>query len=63
MHMWNLQIGWRGPNLEATELAVQLEDLLHQVWKSERWWRVDDRLDLAARLARATETGHAPRTG
>jgi hypothetical protein len=48
--MWNMQVKWRGPNVEAAKLAVELEDLLHQVWECERWSRLEDRLDLAARV-------------
>jgi hypothetical protein len=48
--MWHIRMKRREPNVEAAELAVQLEDLLHQVWECERWWRLQDRLDLAARI-------------
>jgi hypothetical protein len=48
--MWSIGIRRRGPNRKAAELAVQLEDLLHHVWVCERWWRLDDRLELAARM-------------
>lgn len=37
--------------MEAAELAVELEDLLHHVWRCERSWHLDDRLDAAARAA------------
>ena len=41
----------REPNPRAAELASQLEDLLHLVRECESWWCLDDRLDLAARIA------------
>jgi len=47
--MWDMQGKWRGRNGEAASLAVDPEDLLHQVWLCERWSRLEDRLDLAAR--------------
>ncbi len=31
------------------DLPSQLEELLHQVWRSEADWRLDDRIDLALR--------------
>lgn len=41
-----------GPNREADRLAglaLQLEDLLDQVWRCEKDWRLDDRITLACR--------------
>jgi hypothetical protein len=40
----------REPSTDAAEIAGQLEDLLHLVWECERWWSLEDRLDLAARV-------------
>ena len=37
------------------DLQTQLEDLLNQVWMSEKEWRLDDRISLSQRL------GHGPR--
>ncbi len=54
--MWNFPIKWRA-NKKAAALADQLEDLLHQVWECDRWWRLEDRLDLAARVAIPRHTG------
>ena len=47
---------WRSPSKprnvpeDAPDLATQLEDLLHAVWAAEADWRLNDRLDLAARV-------------
>ena len=30
----------------ATDLQTQLESLLNTVWRSERMWRLEDRIDL-----------------
>jgi hypothetical protein len=32
------------------DLPTQLEGLLHVVWSCERWWAVEDRVDLAVRV-------------
>lgn len=45
-------LGRGGANREATrlaELAVQREELLSQVWRCEREWKLDDRIDFACR--------------
>ena len=56
--MWNTSSKGRAPKgTRAAELASQLEDLLHQVWECERWWSVQDRLDLAARIEAARRGG------
>jgi hypothetical protein len=39
------------PSDGAMDLQTQLEELLHQVWRSEADWRLDDRIDLALRVA------------
>ena len=33
------------------DLATQLEDLVIEVWRCEADWRVDDRIDLALKVA------------
>ena len=39
------------------DLQTQLEDLLNQVWVSEKEWRLDDRISLSQRLAHGRRTG------
>ena len=38
-----------------SDLDTQLESLLHTVWECERRWAVDNRIDLAIRLAEAEQ--------
>jgi hypothetical protein len=42
---------------QTTDLWAQLEDLLQTVLLAEANWRLDDRIDLAVRLARSREKG------
>jgi hypothetical protein len=42
---------------QPTDLWVQLEDLMQTVVLAEANWRLDDRIDLAVRLARSRERG------
>jgi hypothetical protein len=44
---------------QTTDLWTQLEDLLQTVRLAEANWRLDDRIDLAVRLARSREKGSA----
>ena len=44
---------------EQTDLWTQLEDLLRTVHLAEVNWQLDDRIDLAVRLARSREKGSA----
>ena len=41
-----------GETGRSPDLHTQLEALLDQVWRSEADWRLNDRIDLAVRLAR-----------
>ena len=40
------------------DLQTQLESLLHEVWKCESSWRLDDRIALAVKVDKAG--GHWP---
>jgi hypothetical protein len=40
---------------QPTDLGTQLEDLLQAVRLAEANWQLDDRIDLAVRLARSRE--------
>jgi len=40
-----------------SDLETQLESLLHTVWECERRWAVEDRIDLAIRIAEAQRRG------
>ena len=44
---------------QTTDLWAQLEDLMQTVLLAEANWRLDDRIDLAVRLARSREKGPA----
>ena len=44
--------GSREASIRAAMLQTELEDLLNQVRRSEREWTFDDRILLAARIAR-----------
>jgi hypothetical protein len=46
---------------QPTDLWTQLEDLLQTVRAAEANWRLDDRIDLAVRLARSREKRSAAR--
>ena len=37
---------------ERPDLFTQLEAILHEIWEQESAWRLEDRIDLAARLYR-----------
>ena len=54
-HLERIGAGLRRLELDAegpqADLGQALEDLLDQVWLSEREWRLDDRIALGARLA------------
>lgn len=39
------------PGSAPPDLQAQLEGLLHTVWVQEKQWQVEDRIDLAVRLA------------
>jgi hypothetical protein len=41
-----------GVGSEVPDVHSQLEDLLHQVWLCEADWRLNDRLDLRAKMDR-----------
>ena len=41
------------------DLQTQLESLLDQVWRSEGYWRLDDRIALAVRVA-STQNSNKP---
>lgn len=45
--------------VDRPDLQTQFEDLLNQVWLSEREWTLDDRIALSQRLS----GGHFSRTG
>jgi hypothetical protein len=51
--MRNIGLQSPEPSVDAAQLAGQLEDLLHQVWECERWWSLENRIDLAASIADA----------
>jgi hypothetical protein len=57
--MWYIPKQRLGTDERAAALAAQLEDILHQVWECERWSRVEDRLDLAARLTGSRPTARS----
>jgi hypothetical protein len=46
---------------QAADLWTQLEDLLRTVRLAEANWQLDDRIDLAVRLARSREKRSAAR--
>ena len=46
------------PHTDLPDLQTQLESLLHEVWKCESSWRLDDRIALAIRVDKAG--GHWP---
>lgn len=42
------------------DLPTQLEGLLHVVWSCERWWAIEDRVDLAVRVGTVVRRPAAP---
>ena len=46
------------PHTDLPDLQTQLESLLHEVWKCESSWRLDDRIALAIKVDKAG--GHWP---
>jgi hypothetical protein len=43
----------RRPQNDQPDLHTQLESLLHEVWRCESSWRLDDRIALAVKVDKA----------